>query len=85
MSMRAAVADFEIPFLRHGLAAALDLIRDRDRRIRNLEHMNLHLSAQLRSAVSGRTLAAERQQIERERLDAAVDARFAHRHRREVA
>jgi hypothetical protein len=57
----------DIEDLQQGLSAALDLIRDRDRRIKSLEDMNLHLTAQIMAAMSGRTVAAERQAIETER------------------
>lgn len=71
--------------LRLGLQAAVSLIAERDTTIAKLENTNLHLRAQLSAALSGRTVAEERQAIERERLDAEVDARFEQRHRRGAA
>ena len=48
------------------LHAALDVIADRDARCDRLEDSNRHLRAQLRAAATGRTIAAERQQLEAE-------------------
>ncbi len=75
----------DIEDLRAGLRAALDLLADRDRRIRSFERMNVQLQAQVRAAMTGRTIASERQALERERLDADTDARFEHRHQQGVA
>lgn len=48
---------------------ALAVVVQRDRTIRHLRDDVAHLRAQVRAAVSGRTVAAERQAIDREALD----------------
>lgn len=79
-SLRDDIAD-----LRLALSAAIGLVAARDKHIKQLENTKLHLKAQLQAAIGGRTIAAERQQLERERLDAETDARFDRRHERSVA
>lgn len=71
--------------LRLGLQAAVSIIAERDKTIARMDNANLHLRAQLQALMSGRTIAEERQQLERERLDAEIDARYDRRHERSVA
>lgn len=49
--------------------AALAAVAERDREIRRLRADNAFFRAQLRAAISGRTIAAERQDMDREALD----------------
>ncbi|MCC7177065.1 MAG: hypothetical protein IT177_01625 [Acidobacteria bacterium] len=51
---------------REALQAAVAVIRARDEALTRLRDTNAHLRAQVRAAVSGRTLAEERQAIEAE-------------------
>lgn len=53
---------------REALQAAVAVIKARDEALTRLRDTNAHLRAQLRAAVSGRTLAEERQAIEAEAL-----------------
>ena len=68
--------------LREIAQEALAVVVQRDRTIRHLQDDKRFLTAQLRAAVSGRTIAAERQALDREALDAENghdDADEAHR------
>lgn len=59
----------ELLEVRTWLRDALAVIAERDRALDHLRAENIHLRAQLRAALSGRTIAEERQAIEREALD----------------
>lgn len=52
---------------------AIELIADRDRQIKTRDARIAQLRAELRAAMSGRTIAAERADIEREDMDRDVE------------
>lgn len=70
-ALRAYVAELErdVATYRDLLCEALAAVADRDRTIRRLRLDVRDLRAQVRAAVSGRTIADERQALDREALD----------------
>jgi hypothetical protein len=66
----------ELAATREVLHVTVEIVADRDRTIAQLESSTDHLRAQLRALMRETTIAAERQAIERARLDAETDARF---------
>lgn len=63
--------------LREALRVSVSIIAERDKAVHRLEDQNIHLRAQLRAMMTGRTIAAERLDRERELLDAADDQQRA--------
>jgi hypothetical protein len=59
----------KIDGLREALCAAFDLVADRDAELAAAQNVIVFQRAQVRAAVSGRTIAEERQLLERETLD----------------
>ncbi len=59
--------------LRLGLAAALDIIRDRDKQIAQLRAQAADLRAQVRAAMTGQTIDHHRRQILVEAHEAAIN------------
>jgi hypothetical protein len=58
--------------LRLVVKVSIEVIRERDRELAAEKERTAHLRAQIRSFMSGRTIADERCEIEREELDRGV-------------
>ena len=59
--------------LAEALHAALDLVAQREAALDRVRADNRYLRAQIRAAVSGRTIAEERQQLEAEAAESTSD------------